>query len=230
MQEQKYSIKDWAKDDQPREKLRSKGAQLLTDSELIAILIGKGTRKRNAVELAKDILKLGKDNLAELAKLSVKDLMTVSGVGLTKALCISAALEIGRRREATSIIDMQVVKSSKEIANYIRLLLRDLENEVFGVVFLNRANRIKHYEVISTGGITSTVADPRVIFKKALAQDAVGIILFHNHPSGNLQPSKADENLTQRIIQAGTLFDIRILDHIIVSDYGYFSFADEGLI
>src|SRR5688572_28542354 len=137
MQEQNYSIKHWAKDDQPREKLRAKGAQLLTDSELIAILIGKGTRKRNAVELAKDILKLGKDNLAELAKLSVKDLMRVSGIGLTKAICISAALEIGRRREATSIIDMQVVQSSKEIANYIRLLLRDLENQVFGVVFLN---------------------------------------------------------------------------------------------
>lgn len=230
MQEQNYSIKDWAKDDQPREKLRSKGAGLLTDSELIAILISKGTRNRNAVDLAKDILKLGKNNLNDLAKLSVRELMSVSGVGLTKAISISAALEIGRRRESTSIIDMQVIKSSKEIANYIRLLLRDLGNEVFGVVFLNRANRIKHYEVISTGGITSTVADPRIIFKKALAQDAVGIILFHNHPSGNLQPSKADEDLTHKIIQAGSLFDIRILDHIIVSDYGYFSFADEGLI
>jgi DNA repair protein RadC len=230
MQEQNYSIKKWAKDDQPREKLRSRGAALLTDSELIAILIGKGTRKRNAVEVARDILVLGKNNLAEVAKLSVKDLMSVSGVGLTKAISIAAALEIGRRREATSIPDMQAVKSSKEIANYIRLSLRDLENEVFGVVFLNRANKIKHYEVISTGGITSTVADPRIIFKKALSQDAVGIILFHNHPSGNLQPSKADEDLTQKIIQAGALFDIRILDHIIVSDHGYFSFADEGLI
>lgn len=230
MQEQNYSIKNWAKDDQPREKLRSRGAQLLTDSELIAILIGKGTRKRNAVELAKDILRLGKNNLAELGKLTVKELMKVSGVGLTKAITISAALEIGRRRELSVAIDKLTVKSSKEIATYIKSLLRDLQNEVFGVVFLNRANRIRHYEVISVGGITGTVADPRIIFKKAIAEDAVGIILFHNHPSGNLQPSRADQDLTKKIIQAGILFDIRILDHIIVSEYGYFSFADEGLI
>jgi len=230
MQEQNYSIKKWAKDDQPREKLRSRGAQLLTDSELIAILIGKGTRKRNAVDVAKDILRLGKNNLAELGKLTVKELMKVSGVGLTKAITISAALEMGRRREMSVAIDKLTVKSSKEIASYIKSLLRDLLNEVFGVVFLNRANRIRHYEVISVGGITGTVADPRIIFKKALAEDAVGIILFHNHPSGNLQPSKADEELTKKIIQAGILFDIRILDHIIVSECGYFSFADEGLI
>ena len=230
MQEQKYSIKYWAKDDQPREKLRSRGAQLLTDSELIAILIVKGTPKRNAVDLARDVLKLGKDNLAELGKLPVKELMKVSGIGLTKAITISAALEIGRRREASVAIDKLTVRSSKEIATYIKSLLRDLNNEVFGVVFLNRANKVKHYEVISIGGITGTVADPRVIFKKALAEDAVGIILFHNHPSGNLQPSKADEELTKKIVQAATLFDIRILDHIIVSEYGYFSFADEGLL
>ena len=230
MQEQKYSIKYWAKDDQPREKLRSRGAQVLTDSELIAILLGKGTRKRNAVDLAKDILKLGKDNLAELSKLSVKDLMKVSGVGTTKAITISAALEIGRRRESSVAVDKLMVKGSKEIALYIQSMLRDLQYEVFGVVFLNRANRVNHYEVISIGGITGTVADPRVIFKKALEEDAVSIILFHNHPSGNLQPSKADEALTNKIIQAATLFDIRILDHIIVGESGYFSFADEGLI
>ena len=230
MQEQKYSIKHWAKDDQPREKLRSKGAHLLTDSELVAILIGKGTPKRNAVDLARDLLQLGRNNLAELGKLTVADLMQVSGVGITKAIVISAALEIGRRREAATAIDKVTIKSSKEIASYIRSLLRDLENEVFGVVCLNHANRIKHYEVISIGGLTSTVADPRIIFKKALAADATSLILFHNHPSGNLQPSRADKELTQKIIEAGTLFDIRILDHIIVSEYGYFSFADEGLI
>ena len=230
MQEQKYSIKDWAKDDQPREKLRSRGAQILTDSELVAILIGKGTHNRNAIEVAKDILQLGKNNLADLGKLSVNDLVKVSGVGMTKAITISAALEIGRRRETPVTIDKLLVKNSKEIASYIQSLLRDMQNEVFGVVFLNRANRVKHYEVISIGGITGTVADPRIIFKKALAEDAVSIILFHNHPSGNLQPSKADEALTHKIIQAATLFDIRILDHIIVSEYGYFSFADEGLI
>ena len=230
MQEQKYSIKNWAKDDQPREKLRSKGAQLLTDSELIAILIGKGTPKRNAVDVAKDVLKLGLNNLAELGKLGVADLMTVGGVGLTKAIIISAALEIGRRRVAAVAIDKLTIRGSKEIASYIQSLLRDLGNEVFGVVYLNQANRVKHHEVISVGGLTGTVADPRIIFKKALAADATSLILFHNHPSGNLQPSNADKELTRSIIQAGALLDIRILDHIIVSEYGYFSFADEGLI
>jgi DNA repair protein RadC len=230
MQEQKYSIKNWAKDDQPREKLRSRGAQFLTDSELVAILIGKGTPKRNAVDVARDVLNLGHNNLAELGKLSVTDLMKVSGIGLTKAIVISAALEIGRRRVAAIAIDKLTIKGSQEIAAYIKSLLRDLGNEVFGVVYLNQANRIKHHEVISVGGLTGTVADPRIIFKKALAADATSLILFHNHPSGNLQPSKADKELTHRIITAGTLFDIRILDHIIVSEYGYFSFADEGLI
>jgi DNA repair protein RadC len=230
MQEQKYSIKNWAKDDQPREKLRSKGAQLLTDSELVAILIGKGTPKRNAVDVAKDILQLGQNNLAELGKLPVTELMRINGVGLAKAIIISAALEIGRRRVAAIAIDKLTIKGSREIAAYIQSLLRDLGNEVFGIVYLNQANRIKHHEVISIGGLTGTVADPRVIFKKALAADATSLILFHNHPSGNLQPSTADKDLTHKIIQAGTLFDIRILDHIIVSEYGYFSFADEGLI
>jgi DNA repair protein RadC len=230
MQEQKYLIKHWAKDDRPREKLRSKGAQLLSDSELVAILIGQGTRKRNAVEIAKDILNLGQNNLAELGKLSVAHLMQVSGVGVAKAIIISAALEIGRRRVAAVAIDKLTVTGSREIASYIKSLLRDLENEVFGVVYLNQANRIKHHEIISIGGLTGTIADPRVIFKKALAEDATSLILFHNHPSGNLQPSTADKDLTQKIIHAGTLFDIRILDHIIVSEYGYFSFADEGLM
>ena len=230
MQEQKYSIKQWAKDDQPREKLRSKGAQVLTDSELIAILIGKGTPKRNAVDVARDVLKLGQNNLAELAKLSVSELMKVSGVGLTKAIVISAALEIGKRREAATAFDKVAISGSKEIAIYIKSLLRDRENEVFGAVYLNQANRIKHHEVVSVGGLTGTIADPRIIFKKALAADATRLILFHNHPSGNLQPSTADKELTRKIIQAGSLFDIVTLDHIIVSEYGYFSFADEGLI
>lgn len=230
MQEQKYSIKNWAKDDQPREKLRSRGAQVLTDSELVAILIGKGTSKRNALDVARDVLRLGHNNLANLGKLSVADLMQVSGVGLTKAIVISAALEIGRRRVAAVAKDTLTVNGSGEIASFIKSLLRDLSNEVFGVVYLNQANRIKHHEVVSVGGLTATVADPRIIFKKALAADATSLILFHNHPSGNLQPSTADKELTRKIIHAGRLFDIRILDHIIVSEYGYFSFADEGLI
>jgi DNA repair protein RadC len=230
MQEHNYPITRWAKDDQPREKLRSKGAQFLSDSELLAILIGQGTHKRNAVEVAKDLLRLGKENLAELGKMSVRDLMQVGGIGQTKAITISAALELGRRRESSTIADMTIVKSSHQIASYIRSLLRDLQNEVFGVVFLNRANKVKHYEIISVGGITGTVADPRIIFKKALIEDAVAIILFHNHPSGNLQPSRADKELTAKIVEAAKFFDITVFDHIIVSDEGYLSFADEGLI
>lgn len=230
MQEQNYSIKDWAKDDRPREKLRAKGPHQLSDSELLAILLREGTRSRSAVDLAKDILKLGRNDLNELGKLSIPDLMKVKGVGEAKAIIISAALELGRRRQAFISTDRITVKSSKEIANYIQSLLRDHTHEVFGIVFLNRANRIKHHEIISVGGITGTVADPRIIFKKALAEDAVGLILFHNHPSGSLKPSRADEDLTEKIVRAGKLFDIRVLDHIIVSDEGYFSFADEGLI
>jgi len=230
MQEQNYPINKWAKDDRPREKLLSRGPAFLTDSELVAILIGHGTRKKTAVDLAKDILNLGRNNLAYLGRLSVKDLMKVSGIGEAKAISISAALELGRRREVSLPLDSFTVKNSKEIAAYIQSSLRDLQNEVFGVVFLNRANRVKHYEVISVGGITGTIADPRIIFKKALAEDAVSIILFHNHPSGNLQPSRADEDLTVKMVQAAKLFDIRIFDHIIVSEEGYFSFADEGLI
>lgn len=230
MQEQNYSIKKWAKDDRPREKLRVKGPQQLSDSELLAILLRDGTRNRSAVDLAKDVLKLGRNDLGEIGKLSVTDFMKVKGVGEAKAIIISAALELGRRRQGFIGTAKVKVKSSKEIAKYIQSLLRDHVNEVFGVVFLNRANRVKHYEIISMGGITGTVADPRIIFKKALAEDAVSLVLFHNHPSGNLRPSRADEELTLKIVEAGKLFDIRILDHIIVSEDGYFSFADEGLI
>lgn len=230
MQEQNYSIKEWAKDDRPREKLRAKGAQQLSDSELLAILLREGTRSRTAVDLARDILKLGNNDLGMLGKLSVADLMKVKGVGEAKAIIIAAALELGRRRQGHMGSEKVTIKNSKAVANYIQSQLRDLIHEVFGVIYLNRANRIKHHEIISVGGITGTVADPRIIFKKALEEEATGLILFHNHPSGSLKPSKADEELTEKIVQAGKLFDIRVLDHIIVSDDGYFSFADEGLI
>jgi len=230
VQEQKYSIKEWAKTDRPREKLRSKGAAHLTDSELVAILIRNGVKKRSAVDLAKDILALGNNDLTRVARLTVSDLTKVPGVGEAKAITISAALELGRRRATNVTIEKLLVKSSREIATYIQSLLRDFHYEVFGVVFLNQANRIKHYEIISSGGITATIADPRVVFRKALAEDAVGIILFHNHPSGNLRPSRADQDLTRKIVEGAKFFDIRVLDHLIVSEDGYFSFADEGLI
>ncbi len=230
MQEQKYSIKQWAKDDRPREKLLSKGAAILSDSELLAILIHNGSREKTAVDLAKDILKLSQDNLSELGKLSVKDLMKVKGIGEAKAISIVAALELGRRRQASGALQKKIISTSNDIADYFIAKLKDYRHEVFAVVFLNRANKINHFEIVSEGGITGTVADPRIILKKALDEDAVSIILCHNHPSGSLKPSRADEDLTYKIKEAAKYFDIRVLDHMIVSDAGYFSFADEGLL
>lgn len=230
MQEQKYSIKSWAKDDRPREKLLLKGTESLSDSELLAILIHNGTREKTAVDLAKQILKLGKNNLAELGKLSVKDLMKVKGIGEAKAVTIAAAMEMGRRIQTMTAIPKLTVSSSREIAAFLQPQLKELQQEVFGVLFLNQANKINHFEIVSKGGITATVADPKIILKKALEANAVSIILCHNHPSGNTRPSRADEELTQKIQAAAKLFDIKVLDHIIVSESGYYSFADEGLL
>jgi DNA repair protein RadC len=230
MQEQNYSIRHWAEDDRPREKLRSKGAENLSDSELLAILIHQGTRQKTAVDLAKEVLRLGKNSLNGLGKLSIKDLMKIKGIGEAKAISIIAALELGRRRQAVQSLNKPVIKDSREIANYLQVLFKDYHHEVFAVVFLNRANRINHFEIISEGGITGTVADPRIILKKALEEDAVSIILCHNHPSGNLLPSRTDEELTQKIKEASKFFDIKVLDHIIVSEDGYYSFNDEGIL
>lgn len=230
MQEQKYSIKLWAKDDRPREKLLLKGPAVLSNSELIAILINHGTKEKSAVELAQEVLRLGKDNLHELGKLSVKELMRVKGIGEAKAISIVAAMELGRRRQALAYREKPAITSSSDVANYLQVLLKDYKHEVFAVVFLNRSNKINHFQIISEGGITGTVADPRLILKKALEEDAVSMILCHNHPSGSLKPSKADEELTYKIKEAAKYFDIKVLDHLIVSDDGYYSFADEGIL
>jgi DNA repair protein RadC len=230
MQVGKQSIKNWASDDRPREKLVNKGPLALSDSELLAILIHHGTREKSAVELAREIMQLGKNNLQELGRLTVKEIMKVKGIGLAKGIAIVAALELGRRRQAAISLEKPVIKGSRDIAGYMQSLLSDLSHEVFAVVFLNRANKLLHFEIISRGGITGTVADPRIILKKALEEEAVGLILCHNHPSGNLSPSRADEELTRKIKQAAAFFDISVLDHIIVSSTGYFSFADEGLL
>ncbi|NOT90944.1 RadC family protein [Ferruginibacter sp.] len=224
------SIKNWAADDRPREKLLHKGSGALSNSELIAILINNGNKDKSAVDLAKDILKLGSDNLNELGKLTLKDFQQIKGIGEAKAITIAAALELGRRRQAAATLDKPVVQSSKDIAQYLKAVLKDFSYEVFAVLFLNRANKINHFEIISRGGITGTVADPRIILKKALEEDATSIILSHNHPSGSLKPSKADEELTQKIKEAARYFDIRVIDHIIVSEEGYYSFADEGIL
>lgn len=224
------SIKNWAVDDRPREKLINKGATALSDSELLALLINIGNKEKSAVDLAREVLKLGKNNLNELGKLSVNDLTKIKGIGSAKAITLVAALELGRRRQASGVLPKEIIRSSSEIAGYLHVLLKDYAYEVFAVIFLNRANKINHFEIISRGGITGTVADPRMILKKALEEEATSIVLCHNHPSGNLRPSKADEDLTLKIKEAAKYFDIRILDHIIVSEDGYFSFADEGIL
>ncbi|HEY4286213.1 MAG TPA: DNA repair protein RadC [Puia sp.] len=223
-------IKTWSKDDRPREKLLKKGPQALTDSELMAILIRIGNPKSNAIELARQILDSVQNNLHELGKRPLREMMKIRGIGEAKAMTIAAALELGRRRQSTMSLGKSTVKDSREVAGYLRSRLADYNYEVFGVLYLNQAGRMNHFEVMSQGGITGTVVDPRLIFKRALEIEAVSIIVCHNHPSGNLKPSKADEILTSKLSEGAKLLDIKLLDHIIVGDNGYFSFADEGLL
>ena len=230
MQEHMYSIKQWSKDEKPREKLLAQGADSLSDSELLAILIRNGTRHKTALDLGREMLGLSKNNLGALGRLSVRELMKIKGIGEAKAIAIAAALELGRRRQSVLPLDKILVQSSADVAGFLQAKLQDEQREVFAVLFLNRANKVNHFEIISEGGITGTVADPRVILKKALEESAVNLILCHNHPSGSLKPSRADEQLTTKIRDAAKLLDIQVLDHIIVSDRGYFSFADEGLM
>lgn len=228
MTKKKTSIKYWAKDDRPREKLLSKSPQSLSDSELLAILIVSGKPKRSAIDVAKDVLKLGGNNLRELGKLSVRELTAIYGIGQAKAITLVAALELGRRTEASAHRRKLMAKDSRQVAAYVHPLLRDYSQEVFGVLYLNTAGMIKHFEIVSKGGITSTVADPRLILKLALEKEAVSLILCHNHPSGNARPSRADEELTAKIKEAARYLDIALLDHIIIGEDGYFSFADAG--
>ncbi len=223
-------IRNWALDDMPREKLLSKGLLSLSNAELIAILLNVGSREKSALDLAHEVLAMASNNLDELGKLSLFDLQKILGMGEAKSALIMASLELGRRRHSCSPIEKICVRNSTDIAHYLKTVLKDYSYEVFAVLFLNRANKIKHFEIVSRGGITGTVADPRLILKKAVEQEATSLILSHNHPSGNLQPSQADQDITQKIKQAASYFDIRVLDHIIVSDEGYFSFADEGLV
>jgi len=228
MQAEKYSIKHWAEDDRPREKLLRKGPYALSDSELLAILIGKGFLEKNAIELAREVMGLTNNNLSELGKLAIENLMSIRGIGEAKAISLVAALELGRRRQLSVNLPKPVVRDSQDVASYLQSFLKDYKQEVFGALYLNQGNRIKQFAVLSSGGITGTVADPRTIIRIALEVEAVNIILCHNHPSGNFRPSKADEELTFKIREAAKYFDLRLLDHIIVSEEGYYSFADEG--
>ncbi|MFY8007367.1 MAG: RadC family protein [Sediminibacterium sp.] len=227
----KLSIREWAREDRPREKLLLQGAQHLSNAELLAILIQNGTRENSALDVAKNMLLYAHNDLNQLAGMSVQELVNgrIAGLGTAKAVMIAAAMELGVRRKAAGHFRIKI-QSSKDVANYLQAQLEHRKQEIFAVVYLNRGNRILSLETISIGGLTGTVADPRIILKKALEQDATALVLCHNHPSGNLTPSRADEQLTQKIKQAAALMDIQVLDHIIVSHEGYFSFADEGMI
>ncbi|MHB1920800.1 MAG: RadC family protein [Chitinophagaceae bacterium] len=223
-------IKSWATDDRPREKLLMKGAEALSDAELLAILISKGTRDRSALVLARELLELAHRNWSELGKCSVREMEKVKGIGPSKASTIAAAMEIGRRRQAGPIFKKPVIANSLDAAQLLKPLLEDYRHEVFGLLLLNQGNRVIHFELISQGGISATIADPRIIFKMALDFEAVSLVLCHNHPSGNFSPSPADIALTQKLKEGGSLLDIKILDHIIITQEGYFSFSDDGLL
>lgn len=224
------SIKSWAEDDRPREKLLAKGKTALSDAELIAILIGSGTPKITAVDLAKQILNAVGNNLNELARLSVEDLKKFKGIGEAKAISIITALELGRRRREADILDRKKIGSSKDVFELMQPVLADLGHEEFHVVFLSNSNRILNRKAISSGGITGTVADVRMIMKEAIDQRATAIILCHNHPSGTTKPSQADIQLTKKVKEAGQILDVKVLDHIIVTLKEYYSFADEGML
>jgi len=225
------SIKNWAQDDRPREKMMLKGLESLSNAELIAILINNGTKDMSAVDVAKELLSAVNHDLQHVGKLSVKEILKlkVKGIGEAKAIIIAAALELGVRRDA-AFKKKDVVIHSKDIAEYLKAKLQYKKHEVFAVIFLNRSNKVNHFEIVSEGGITGTVADPRIILKKALSYDAVSLVLCHNHPSGSVKPSRQDEDLTHKIKEAAKFFDILVLDHIIVSEEGYYSFADEGIL
>ncbi len=229
-EETKIPITQWAEEDRPREKMLLKGKQALSDAELLAILISTGTKEFSAVELGKLILKKVNNNLNDLARLSVDDLKKTKGIGEAKAISIAAALELGRRRKAELMEDKPVINSSQAAAAVIQPLLADETVELFYLLYLNQANRLLKMECISNGGVSGTVVDSKIIFKKALENNAVSLVLCHNHPSGNLKPSQADLDITKKLKQAGDMLGIIIFDHLIVANTGYYSFTDNGLM
>lgn len=228
--ENKITIKTWAEEDQPREKLAAQGRRALSDAELIAILIGSGSTTESAVDLSKRILNSCKNDLNALAKLSIQDLSKFKGIGEAKAISIIAALELGRRRKDIDFVETSSITSSRDIYNLLAPYFMDLPHEEFWVLLLNKANKVLEKTLISKGGLASTIADPKIIFKAALDHQAANVILAHNHPSGNLKPSNADVSLTKKLTEGAKLLDLAILDHLIFTDKGYFSFADEGLL
>ncbi|MFD0977742.1 RadC family protein [Salinimicrobium gaetbulicola] len=225
-----FTIKNWAHDDRPREKLLNKGRTSLSDAELLAILIGSGSRNESAVDLCKKILARSEFSLNELGKLSVNQLMEFKGIGEAKAVTIVAALELGRRRRTEEALEKKKISSSNSVFELMQPIIGDLPHEEFWVIYLNNSNKVIDRFQLSKGGITGTLVDVRLALKKALELGATSIILAHNHPSGALSPSSADKQLTQKLKTAGESLDIKILDHLIVTEKSYFSFADEGLL
>lgn len=221
-------INHWAEDDRPREKLLLKGKAVLSDAELLAILLGSGTVSVSAVDLAKQILASANNNLHELAKLSLKDLMKFKGIGEAKGITIISALELGRRRKNSEPKKRDKITASTDVHEIMSPYLLDAHREEFWVILLNRANEVIRTEKISEGGVSGTVADPKLIFKTALDHLASALILVHNHPSGNLKPSQADLQLTQKMKEAGKFLEIPVLDHVIFTDHEFYSFVDEG--
>ena len=223
-------ITGWAIDDKPREKMLHKGNHALSDAELLAILLGSGSREESAVDLSKRILYHSQNNLNKLAKLSIADLQKFKGIGEAKAITIAAALELGRRRRVEEVLSVPVVTDSKTVYELLHPVMADLTHEEFWVLYLNQSNKVVDKWLASKGGITATLVDIRLILKRALENNAIGIILAHNHPSGKTEPSRQDKELTVKIQQAAQFLDIKILDHLIVTEKSYFSFADQGLL
>ncbi len=229
MQESK-SIKNWVEDDRPREKMLQKGAAALTDAELLAILISSGTREKSALDLAREVLALAHNNLREAGRLNVSELQKIKGIGEARAITICAAMELGRRRQLSEGPDRAAINNSKDAARFFMPLLQDLNHEMFCVMYLNQASRLIKHEFLSSGGMTATVVDIRMILKNCLLYNANQIIIAHNHPSGSKKPSDADKSMTLKLREAAELMDIKLRDHIIIAGNDYLSMSDEGLV
>lgn len=228
--DQKNNIKSWAEDDRPREKLLNKGAHALSDAELLGILIATGTKDQSAVDLARSLMAIAQNKLNELGQLSIKELQKVKGIGTAKAICISAAMELGRRRQIETALQKEKIQSADDAAALLLPLLQDVAHEMFCVLYLNNAQMLIKHEFVSSGGLTATVADIRMILKNALLYQASKLIVAHNHPSGNKKASEEDKKLTLKLKNAAAQMDIQLLDHIIIAGKDFCSFANEGLL
>jgi len=225
-----FPIRSWSEDDRPREKLMLKGKSALSDAELIAILIGSGSRNETAVDLSKRMLSKSNNNLNNFGKCSMEQLMLFKGIGEAKAITIIAAMELGRRRTSQDAVELFKISSSKSVFQIMQPVIGELPHEEFWIIYLNNSNKIIHKCQLSKGGITGTVVDVRLVFKIGIEQNATGIILCHNHPSGVLMASEADRQITRKLKIAGENLDIKVLDHLIVTETSYYSFADEGIL